>query len=178
MGQPDRKVEAEHPTLHCNQFYSCKFFDFHQIFQDLSNDKHTNKDVGPSSVQMPESATVPSAPEGTGLKTQSKDITAMAGASILASLSNQLDKEDDSSNDRTCNKNDGGGGGGEKNQEGIGEEDVHERNNVISSNSSDSTEAVINTYAHKTTGTKDGLSRPDPLRDQTGGHIEFRYCGF
>ncbi|KAF3330268.1 Spastin [Carex littledalei] len=138
------------------------------IFQDLSNDKHANKDVGPSSVQMPESATVPSAPEGTGLETQSKDITAMAGASILASLSNQLDNEDDSSNDRTCNKNDGGGGGGEKNQEGMGEEDVHERNNVISSNSSDSTEAVI------TTGMKDGLSRPDPLRDQTGGHIEFR----
>lgn len=177
MGQPDRKVEAKYPTSHCNQFYSCKFFDFNQIFQDLSNDKHANKDVGPSSVQMPESATVPSAPEGTGLETQSKDITAIAGASILASLSNQLDKEDDSSNDRTCNKNDDGGGG-EKNQEGMGEEDVHERNNVISSNSSDSTEAVINTYAHKTTGMKDGHSRSDLLRDQTGGHIEFRYCDF
>lgn len=111
---------------------------------------------------MPESATVPSALKGTASETQNRDKTAVAGASILASLSNQLNKEDNNSNKRIYNQN---GGGGEKNQEGMGEEDDNERNNVISFNEADSTEAIV------TTGMKDGLFRPDP-------HMEIRYHDF
>ncbi|KAJ4805261.1 P-loop containing nucleoside triphosphate hydrolases superfamily protein [Rhynchospora pubera] len=136
------------------------------IFQDFSNDKHANKAPGPSSVQMPEPATVPSAPKQTALGTQSRDATAITGASILASLSNQLNEKDDD-NTGTDNINDDGGGS-EKNPEEMGEEGDNEGNHAISCNDNDSTEAIINT------GGKGGLSTPDLLRDQSGGRVEIR----
>jgi hypothetical protein len=129
-----------------------------------------DKDVGPSSVEMPESATVPSALKGNASEMQRRDKTAMDGASILASFSNQLNKEDNNSNRSICNQNDGGGG--ENNREGMEEEDDNECNNVISFNDADSRAAVINT------GTKGKHSIPDLHGDQTVRHMEFRYCYF
>jgi hypothetical protein len=119
---------------------------------------------------MPESVAVPSALKGNASETQSRDKTAMDGASILASFSKQLNKEDNNSDKSIYNQNDGGGG--EKNQEGRGEEDDNECNNAISFNDADSREAVINT------GRKGKHSIPDLHGDQTVGRMEFRYCYF